>query len=315
MARATGWQSIVWTAVIWATAIGVCDAQPIPATRVSVDATATQVAGASRQPSSSADGRFVAFSSTATTLVADDSNGSADVFVKDRQTGAVTRVSVRTDGTQQMGNSVEPDISADGRYVAFASPAQLAAEDNNSCSSISSPTCTDIYVHDRTTGATTRVSVATGGAQAGAISRSPRISGDGRYVVFESFASNLVAGDTNAAMDIFLHDRQTATTTRVSVASNGAQSDRQALSPTISDDGSRIAFLSDATTLDASADALPCVPASRPCTRAFVRNSCGTSPGRRPAWRSPPRRPRRPARCRARSFPATGTRSRRCATA
>jgi hypothetical protein len=276
MAQAANWQRILSTTMAWGAAVGLCSAQPIPATRVSVDSTGTQVAGASRQPSTSADGRFVAFSSAATTLVASDTNGSADVFVKDRQTGAVTRVSVRTDTTQQTGDSVSPDISSDGRFVTFTSTAALVADDTNACAG-AAPTCGDIYVHDRTTGATTRVSVATGGAQAGAGSAAPRISGDGRYVVFESFASNLVSGDTNGVTDVFVHDRQTATTTRVSVASNGTQGDRAATAPTISDDGTRIAFISDATTLVASPDAVPCLPAILPCTRAFVRTATGTT--------------------------------------
>jgi hypothetical protein len=276
MAQAANWQRILSTTMAWGAAVGLCSAQPIPATRVSVDSTGTQVAGASRQPSTSADGRFVAFSSAATTLVASDTNGSADVFVKDRQTGAVTRVSVRTDTTQQTGDSVSPDISSDGRFVTFTSTAALVADDTNACAG-AAPTCGDIYVHDRTTGATTRVSVATGGAQAGAGSAAPRISGDGRYVVFESFASNLVSGDTNGVTDVFVHDRQTATTTRVSVASNGTQGDRAATAPTISDDGTRIAFISDATTLVASPDPVPCAPQILPCTRAFVRAVAGTT--------------------------------------
>ena len=270
MVRAERWRGIVWAAVVSGWAAGVCGAQGVPLTRVSVDATGTQVAGASRNPSPSADGRFVAFSSTATTLVASDTNGSADVFVKDRQTGAVTRVSVRTDGTQQIGDSSAPDISSDGRFVTFTSSAALVTDDSNACGG-AGPTCPDVYVHDRTTGATTRISVATGGAPGGNASGAPRISATGRYVVFESAASTLVSGDTNGVVDVFLHDRQTATTTRASVATNGTQGDRASLSPTISDDGTRITFLSDATTLDASTDPLPCTPTIFDCVRVFVR--------------------------------------------
>ena len=116
----------------------------------------------------------------------------------------------------------------------------------------------DVFRHDRTTGTTIRVSVASGGAQADAASAAPRISGDGRYVVFESVATTLVAGDTNQRRDVFLRDVQTSTTTRISVATSGAQSDRDASAPSISDDGARVAFLSDATTLDAAADPLAC---------------------------------------------------------
>ncbi len=267
---------ILLSAVAWAAAVGVCAAQGTTL-RVSVDATGAQVAGASRHPSASADGRFVAFSSTATTFVAGDTNGSADVFVKDRQTGAVTRVSVRTDATQAIGDSVAPDISSDGRFVTFVSSAALVADDTNTCAGagVAGPTCADVYVHDRTTGTTSRVSVATGGAQADNASAAPRISGNGRFVVFESAAATLVAGDTNGVTDVFLHDRQTATTTRVSLASDGTQADRAATSPTIADDGARIAFLSEATTLDPAPDPLPCAPAVLACRRAFVRSAAG----------------------------------------
>ena len=262
------------SAVAWGAALGVCGAQTV-VSRVSTDAANAQLAGASRQPSSSADGRFVAFSSTATTLVAGDTNGSADVFVKDRQTGAVTRVSVLTGGAEALGDSVAPDISADGRYVTFVSAAFLTADDSNSFScagaTLPGPSCPDAFRHDRTTGTTIRVSVASSGTQADDASAAPRISGDGRYVVFESVATNLVAGDTNQLRDVFLRDVQAATTTRISVATGGAQIDRAATSPSISDDGTRVAFLSDATTLDATPDPMPCDPAVLACTRVFVR--------------------------------------------
>jgi len=260
------------TALAWGGTLGIGAAQTT--TRVSTDATGTQVTGVSRQPSASADGRFVAFSSTATTLVAGDTNGSADVFVKDRQTGAVTRVSVRTGGAEFLGDSTAPDISADGRYVTFVSAAFLTADDSNSfqCpgAALTGPSCPDIFRHDRVTGETIRISVAGNGAQADAASAAPRISGTGRYVVYESLATTLVAGDTNQRRDVFLRDVQTATTTRLSVATGGGQGDRDATSPSISDDGSRVAFLSDATTLDATPDPLPCDAAALACTRAFV---------------------------------------------
>jgi hypothetical protein len=272
--RRTWWA--VSVACAWSAAVGTAGAQSTT-TRVSLDANSNQVGLWSRQPSASADGRLVAFSATAFALVPGDTNASADVFVKDRQTAAVTRVSVRTDGTQQTGESVTPDMSSDGRYVAFASAAALVADDTNTCAGAAGPTCGDIYVHDRTTGTTTRVSVATGGAQADGPSALPRISGDGRYVVFESAATNLVAGDTNGVVDVFLHDRQTGTTGRVSVSTGGTQADRAATAPTISDDGARIVFVSDATTLDAGPDTLPCDPTVLACTRAFLRSGAAVT--------------------------------------
>jgi hypothetical protein len=269
----------------WGAVSGLCNAQTLT-TSISRDAANAQVAGASRQPSASADGRFVAFSSTATTLVVGDTNASADVFVKDRQTGAVTRVSITTNGTEAAGDSVSPDISSDGRYVTFVSTAPLTAGDTNTgaCAGagVPGPTCPDVFVHDRTTGSTTRVSVATGGTQSNAASGEARISGDGRFVAFVSTASNLVAGDTNELTDVFVHDRLTATTSRVSVATGGAQSDRAATAPTITDDGGRITFISDATTLDPTADPLPCAPSLLVCTRAYLRTVASSTTSRVP---------------------------------
>ncbi len=279
MRKTTGYvRVVVVSGLAWMAAIGIGVAQT---TRVSTDAVGAQVAGASRQPSASADGRFVAFSSTATTLVAGDTNGSADIFVKDRQTGAVTRVSVRTGGAEFVGDSVSPDISADGRYVTFVSAAFLTADDTNTSScpgaNVTGPSCPDVFRHDRITGETIRLSVSSAGVQADAASAAPRISGDGRFVVYESAGHDAGRLRQQPRRDIFLRDAQTATTTRMSVATGGAQSDRDASAPSISDDGSRVSFLSDATTLDASADPLACDAAVLPCTRVFVRTVAGAT--------------------------------------
>ncbi len=98
-------------------------------------------------------------------------------------------------------------MSADGNIVVFTSRAPLAAGDTNECGAPAGSSCHDIYVRDRTAGTTTRVSVSTGGAQGDGASVTPQISDDGRYVVFASEAANLVAGDSNQASDVFLHDR------------------------------------------------------------------------------------------------------------
>jgi PKD repeat protein len=148
----------------------------------------------------SADGRFVAFRSGASNLVAGDTNGRTDIFVRDRQTGQTERVSVASDGTQANSHSYHPTLSADGRVVAFCSSASnLVAGDTNQSS--------DIFVHDRQTGQTERVSVAGDGTEGYQESAGAYISADGRFVAFESFAPNLVAGDTNEYKDIFVHDR------------------------------------------------------------------------------------------------------------
>lgn len=171
---------------------------------------------ASTESQISYDGRYVVFESSASNLVAGDSNGNSDIFMHDRVTGTTTRVSLTDAGLQANGNSFLPQISADGRYVAFSSAGtNLVAGDTNGV--------LDIFVRDTVAGTTTRVSVATGGAQGNSISRFSDMSDDGRYVTFESSASNLVAGDTNGGLDVFVHDLVTSTTTRVNVDSAGAQ--------------------------------------------------------------------------------------------
>ncbi len=213
-------------------------------TRVSVGSGSVQGNGDSDSASLSADGRYVAFTSSASNLVgALDTNGVSDVFVADRTTGAVVRVSVASGGTQGNNASDSPAISADGRYVSFTSTASnLVAGDTNAMA--------DVFVADRTTGAVvSRVSVSTYGTQGNNLSTQSSISADGRYVVFESVASTLVPSDTNVASDIFLKDRTTAALTRVSVDDYGTQADDGSYYPTISANGLHIAFESDASNL------------------------------------------------------------------
>ena len=211
-------------------------------TRVSVASDGTQANDACGDASISADGRFVAFDSAASNLVPGDTNGHEDVFVHDRQTGQTTRVSVASDGTQGNDLSDYPSISGDRRFVAFESFASnLVPGDTNGYE--------DVFVHDRQTGQTSRVSVASDGTQGNSTSEDPSIGGDGRFVAFESHASNLVPGDSNGSLDIFVHDRQTGLTTRVSVASDGTQSDSYSRDPSISADGRFVAFQSQATNL------------------------------------------------------------------
>lgn len=240
------------------TALPAAGAEPYPrpgtTVRVSVATDGTEAVGEDADPfnhvlSVSDDGRYVAFSSEASNLVPGDNNVQRDVFVHDRLTGETERVSVRSDGGQSLGRSTatgmgstSPSISADGRYIAFASEAtNLVPGDLNGAP--------DVFVHDRETGETTRVSVTSSGGQAGHWSRSPSISGDGRYVAFDSAAENLVPGDLNGSYDIFVHDRQTGETGLVSVAEDGTQSDGVSYAPSISAGGRSVAFYSGATTL------------------------------------------------------------------
>ena len=192
-------------------------------------------------PAISGDGTTVAYVSTASDLVTDDSNGVSDVFVYDRAAKATTRVSVGPGGAQANGPSATdspPAISADGQVVAFSSEgSNLVPNDTNDHG--------DVFVHDRKSGETTRVSVGPGGAEAtGGDSFSPAVSADGRYVAFASDATNLVPGDTNNATDVFVYDRQAKTTTRVSVAAGGGQAGDASFGPSLSGDGGIVAFVS-----------------------------------------------------------------------
>ncbi len=210
--------------------------------RVSVASDGTPADSYSYSPTISADGRYVVFESYATNLVPGDTNGQSDVFVHDRLTGTTERVSVATDGAQGNKSSRRGDISSDGRYVAFISDAtNLVPNDTNAA--------LDVFVRDRLTGTTERVSVANDGSQANDWSGVPRISADGRFVAFSSEASNLVAGDTNAFMDVFIRDRVSGTTQRVSVTSGGQQGDDASFLGDISADGNFVGFVSYATNL------------------------------------------------------------------
>ena len=189
----------------------------------------------------SADGRYVAFASSASNLVAGDTP-ALDVFVQDRQLGLTEIVSVNTTGGSANGQSYHPSISSDGHYVAFVSTASnLVQGDTNAHS--------DVFVRDRILGMIDLISVDSSGAQANGDNFVPSISADGRCVAFESDASNLVAGETNFLPDIFLHDRQIGTTERISVDSSGVQGLGFNVSPRISSDGRYVAFTSDASNL------------------------------------------------------------------
>jgi WD40-like Beta Propeller Repeat len=219
------------------------DFQTGQTTLESVDSAGVEGSGAA--PSLSADGRYVAFESGGAGLVPGDTYGYIDIFVHDRTGGSTTRVSVDSAGAQANSGSGQPSISADGRCVAFHSDASnLVPGDTNMKQ--------DVFVHDRQTGQTTRVSVSSAGVQANYGGRECTLSADGRYVVFETNSTNLVSGDTNLRWDIFVRDRQTNQTTRVSVSSAGIQGNSESLRSTISADGRCVAFDSLATNFAAN---------------------------------------------------------------
>ncbi len=218
--------------------------------RVSVDSTGVEGNADSgdnsfeTSPSISADGRFVAFHSAASNLVPGDTNGVYDIFVRDRATGTTGRVSVDSLGLEANDGSFQhqPSISSDGRFVAFFSLAtNLVPDDTNDH--------TDVFVHDRATGTTTRISVDSLGRQANDCCGFCSISADGRFVAFYSYASNLAIGDSNHAYDVFVYDRATGTTSRVSVDSAGVQGNSHSFHCWISPNGRAVAFLSLASNL------------------------------------------------------------------
>jgi len=192
----------------------------------------------------SADGRFVTFTSRARNLLPGrDQNSSrgADAFVRDRLTGTTTLVSVALNGLNGFRPSYDRGISADGRYVAFTSSAPDLLPDGVEVSSL--------YVRDLQTGTTTREALTSTGAPAGAGLHTATMSRDGRYVTFETAANDVVPGDTNNAVDVFVRDRITGEVELVSIADAGTQADNDSWDPRVSDGGRCVVFVSDATTL------------------------------------------------------------------
>ncbi len=226
--------------------------------RVSIASDGTEANGDSEWTAISANGDFVAFWSDADNLVASDLNGVSDLFVHELAIGETTRVNVASDGTEANDSRILTcasfvtglcrfEISADGRFVIFASPAtNLVAGDTNGIQ--------DIFLHDRLTSETTRVSESAGGAQVTQPPGSATISGDSRYMVFRTAGPELVPGDTNNYIDVFFKDRITGQIERVSDAPDGSQnngtSDQfDAVYSSVSNDGRLIAFDSNATNL------------------------------------------------------------------
>jgi Tol biopolymer transport system component len=219
---------------------------------VSVGFDGTPANGTSLGASISGDGRFVAFASDASNLTPSGAIPfGRDVYVRDILTGTTEMVSVDASG-QGTGGNAPPDISADGRFVAFGSfSPNLVPGDTNDAF--------DVFVRDRATGTTVRASVDSAGVEGNAASTRPRISADGRFVAFGSEATNLVPGDTNGRRDVFVRDLLSGTTERVSVDSAGNEANGQsdgpgirgglAFGPDISGDGRFVAFDSIATNL------------------------------------------------------------------
>jgi len=226
---------VLLVAVTLVVPLPVSSAAAVSTRLVSVKAGGGLPADDSEQPVVSANGRWVAFVTGASGIVPNDGNGSDDVFLRDMKLGETIRASVRSSGAEVDNGGDSPSISADGRYVAFSSSSELVPADHNGQ--------TDVYVHDRVTGRTTRISVSSAGAEATGSSTHPSISTDGRFVAFSSDAEDLVGNDTNIVSDIFVHDRETDRTKRVSLRTDGSQAiGGDSYNPSISPDGRWVAF-------------------------------------------------------------------------
>jgi Tol biopolymer transport system component len=209
------------------------------------------------QPAISEDGRFVAFSSDAAALTNGGINdGIRRVYVYAIDDGTITVVSVGADATQPAhGDSVDPSVSADGRFVAFASSVDLLRSDSTGHAPPSpgvpraTPEGFRVFVRDVRRQVTRCVSCPAGGGVPDGSSGSPAISGDGRYVAFTSEATNLVPRDRNGSSDVFLYDTATGGLTLVSRTSAGGSANGGSSAPVISADGRIIAFQSDASDL------------------------------------------------------------------
>ena len=222
------------------------------ATTTLVSATATGASGnnASSAEAISSDGHYVAFDSLATNLVSDDTNGVGDVYVRDMTTGQTTRGSLGSAGQQLAAESTDADLSANGRYLAFVTrSSEVVPGVGNGFA--------QVYVRDLTTGQVTLISKTPAGLPAGADSRAPSVSADGKVVLFESAASDVVAGDSNGASDIFRYDGNTGAVTRISVGTggveaNGASSLSYPQHKGLDDAGCHAVFQSDASNLVAN---------------------------------------------------------------
>jgi Tol biopolymer transport system component len=204
--------------------------------RVSVSTAGAQVDDSTISGDVSDDGRYVVYSSYATTLVPGDTNAQEDVFLRDRQTGTTTRLSVAADGSPADGSSGSPQISGDGRYITFISFATNL---------VAGPQRTeigyDVYLLDRLNGTLDRISESPDGRPGNGDNYNPTISADGRYVAFQSYATNLVPGVPGG--NVLIYDRTTGQLSPVSVAADGTTKESGGFSPSISENGRYVAFV------------------------------------------------------------------------
>lgn len=222
---------------VQATNIYVKDRETGAVERVSLSTAGVEPNDSCFDPAISGNGRFVSFSSYATNLVAGDTNAQLDIFLYDRDTDTLERVSVSSTGVEADAGSGFSAVSYDGRYVSFQSDAtNLVAGDTNGAR--------DVFVRDRQAGETIRVSTDASGNEtlAGTYSSNAKVAGVGPWVLFSSTASNLVAGDTNGAEDLFAKNLETGAIERISIAADGTQANGDSSRFSVSSDGLRVVF-------------------------------------------------------------------------
>jgi uncharacterized repeat protein (TIGR01451 family) len=209
--------------------------------RVSVSSLGAEANNTSGFPHISSDGRFVTFSSAASNLVSGPPSDSFQVYIHDRQSGATELVSRTADGSPGDFNSSGGPVSADGRFVVFETSASNLLPNQSSSG--------QVQLFDRQAQTMEQISLNSAGESATDLSTTPAMSADGRFVAFNSFAANLAAGDENGRMDVFVRDRQAATTVQASVNNAGEEGESESILPAISDDGQVVAFQSNSMNL------------------------------------------------------------------
>lgn len=207
--------------------------------RASNDINKLNANGSSLNPKLNNSGRYLVFDSTATDLVADDTNGYRDIFIVDRNSYSTALISLDKDGELANDDSLQPSITSDGRYVLYHSKATDLVDDFDSSASV-----INIFLYDRSSKTTTQITLDTDGNAPNGDSTNGSISSDGKYIVFQSAASDLVAEDTNSATDIFLYKVSDKTITRISLDSDGNNADDDSSYPCISSDGAYVAYQS-----------------------------------------------------------------------
>jgi Tol biopolymer transport system component len=215
------------------------DLQKNTTERISVASSGVRANGASYKPQISADGRYVLFQSDATNLVPDDTNGSRDIFLRDRRASKTYRVSLGANFSQANDRSYTATMSQDAKIIAFESFASnlVSGDINNG---------PDIFVRNRDSKTTKMVNLTSVGGLANCCSFEPSITGAGRFIAFFSNASNLVPNDTNEATDVFVRDLTLNKTNRVSLGAGFSQVAGESYYASISEDGKRVVFASDA---------------------------------------------------------------------